>query len=128
MRAQMIRRLQRSRDIQVVSEPGRADAVVKGTGRTWLTGHISLSPRSHSLNQPMFDGFLSVEIVDKKNETLWSYLVSPSKFAWNGITADLVNQMATRMLSALKSGGQQEPALSTPARQIEGTLHGAGAT
>jgi len=128
MRAQMIRRLQRSRDIQVVSDPGKADAVVKGTGRTWLTGQISLSPRSHSVSQPMFDGFLSVEIVDKKNETLWSYLVSPSKFAWNGITADLVSQMVTRMLSALKSGAHEEPPLSTPVRQIEGTLHGAGAT
>ena len=128
MRAQMIRKLLRSRDIQVVSDPGKADAVVKGTGRTWLTGRISLSPRSHSLSQPMFDGFLSVEIVNKNDETLWSYLVSPSKFAWNGITADLASQMVSRMLLALKTGGQQESASSTSAKQIEGALQGAGAT
>jgi phosphate transport system substrate-binding protein len=68
-----------------------------GTGRPRLTGHILLSPRSHSLSQPIFDGFLSVEIVGQNNDTLWSYLVSPSKFAWNGITADLA-----------KSDGEQD--------------------
>jgi hypothetical protein len=76
MRAQMIHRLRRTREIQLVSDTGKADAVVKGTGRTWLTGYISLSPRSHSLSQPMFDGFLSVEIVDKNNQTFWLALAN----------------------------------------------------
>jgi hypothetical protein len=80
IREQIVQRLRKSRNIQVVSDPPQADALAKGTGRVWVTGHVSLSPRSHSLSHPTFEGFLSVEVVAEDGETLWSCLVSPSKF------------------------------------------------
>ncbi|HEY6302860.1 MAG TPA: phosphate ABC transporter substrate-binding protein PstS [Terriglobales bacterium] len=128
MREQMIRLLRKSHDVQIVSDPKEADALVKGTGRIWVTGHVSLNPRSHASSQPTFEGFLSAEVVGKSGDTLWSYLVSPSNFPWNGITDDLAHQLVAKLLAALKGEGTQEPAAAGPIEQAEGTLRGAGAT
>jgi hypothetical protein len=99
MRQEVVRRLGRSQYVQVVSDPKEADALVRGTGRIWLTGRVSLSPRSHSISESTFGGFLSAEVVGRNDETLWSYLVTPSNFPWNGITSDLASQLVTKPLS-----------------------------
>jgi phosphate transport system substrate-binding protein len=128
MRQLVIERLEKSRYVQVVSDPKAADAEVSGTGRTWVTGHIELSPRSHSGRQATFSGFLSAEIVGKNDETLWSYLVTPSNFQWNGIADDLARQLVNKLVAALK--GEEHPAAPAPdaATLSEATLNGAGAT
>jgi phosphate ABC transporter phosphate-binding protein len=128
MRKQMIERLRKSRVVQVVSDPKEADALIRGTGQTWVTGHVSLSPRSHSPSHATFEGFLSVEVVGKNDETLWSYLVSPSNFPWNGISDDLTRQLVSKLLAALKGESPQEPAVVFPQGHVGGTLSGAGAT
>jgi phosphate ABC transporter phosphate-binding protein len=128
MRKQIVRQLRAGRGVQVVRDPKDADAVIKGTGRIWTTGYISLSPRSHSLSQPVFEGFLSVEVVRKSGETLWSYLVTPSKFPWNGIANDLAHQLVSKLLRALAEESQQTPAVSGTEVIGKGTLRGAGAT
>ena len=128
IREQLVQRLRKSGDIQVVSDPGQADAQLKGTARVWVTGNVSLNPHSKSLNQPTFEGYLSAELVGKHGETLWSYLVSPSKFSWKGITDDLARQLAAKLLSALKGEAPPEPAVAASVTQLEGTLRGAGAT
>jgi len=127
IREQMVQRLRKSHDVQVVSNPQQADALIKGTCRVWVTGYASLSPHTRGLSQPTFEGFLSVELVGKNGDTLWSYLVSPSKFAWNGITDDLARQLVSKLLAALKGEDRSQPVVSTAARLV-GTLKGAGAT
>jgi hypothetical protein len=112
IREQIVRRLRRSQYVQVVSKPTEADAVVRGTERIWVTGHVSLSPRSHGLSQSTFEGFLSAEVVGKNDETLWSYLVTPSNFLWNGIRDDLASQLVTKLVAALKAKDHQEPAIA----------------
>jgi len=128
IREQMVQRLRKSHEVQVVSDPGQADAVVKGTGRVWTTGHVTLSPHSNSLSHPTFEGFLSVEVVSKSGDTLWSYLVSPSKFPWNGIADDLARQLVSKLLAALKGEDQPAPGVAGPTPHLEATLKGAGAT
>ncbi len=126
-REQLIQRLRKSNHVQVVSYPQQADAIVKGTARIWVTGYVSLNPKSGP-GQPTLEGYLSVEVVGKNGETLWSYLVSPGKFAWNGITDDLAHQLATKLLAAIKGDAQPEPGAASPSAHLEGALRGAGAT
>jgi phosphate ABC transporter phosphate-binding protein len=128
MREQLVRRLRTSRELQVASDPKHADALLRGTGRTWVTGYVSLSPRSHTLNQALTEGFLSVELVGKKDETLWSYLVTPSKFPWNGIPDDLAAQIVSRLLRAIREEGELAPSASSTAIKSKGILRAAGAT
>ena len=128
MREQMVRRLRRSHEIEVVSESKDADAVIRGTGRTWITGHVSASPRSHRLVEPAFGGFLSVEVIGKNGDTLWSYLVTPSNLTWNSISDDLARQMTDKLLASIRGEGKQEVATADQVTQLEGTLKGGGAT
>jgi phosphate ABC transporter phosphate-binding protein len=128
MREQVIRRLRSSRELQVASDPKHADALLRGTGRTWVTGYVSLSPRSHTLNQALTEGFLSVELVGSNDETLWSYLVTPSKFPWNGIPDDLAAQIVSRLLRAIREEGEHAPSASSTETKSKGLLRAAGAT
>ncbi len=128
MRAQIVRQLRKSQGIQLVSDAKDADAQVKGTGRVWVTGHVTLNPRSHSSSQPVFEGFLSVEVVDKSGETLWSYLVTPSKFPWHSIADDLSRQLVGRLLRAIEDDAQQASSTASIEVKSKGTLRGAGAT
>ena len=128
MRERLIQRLRKSRDVEVVSDPKEAAARIKGTGRIWITGHTSLSPHSHSASQPSFAGFLSVEVVGRNGDTLWSYLVSPSSFPWNSISDDLARQLVSKFLAARKGETPLEPAPAGSVAEVEGTLRGADAT
>src|SRR5271165_938082 len=69
MRDRLVQRLHKSHEVEVVSDPKQADAVIRGEGRIWVTGHTSLSPHSHSATEPTFEGFLSAELVGKNGDT-----------------------------------------------------------
>jgi len=127
MRTQLIHRLEKIHDVQVVEGRDEADAVMKGTAQIWTTGHISLSPRSHALSEATFEGFLSVEIIGKNNQTLWSYLVTPSKFPLRSLTDDLAGQLVRRLSEDMKEKGQQE-LVSGTLTDTRAVLRGAGAT
>jgi phosphate transport system substrate-binding protein len=124
MRSSMIRRLQKTRDFEVVSDRKNADAIVRGTGRIWVTGHITINPRTH-VSRPTFGGFLSVEVVGKNGETLWSYMVTPDQVFWNGITDDLAEKIVKRLVIAFN---ETQPNLPSAPVQTQGHLQGAGAT
>jgi len=124
MRNSIIRRLQKTRGFEVVTAPEDADIRIRGTGRIWVTGHITTNPRTH-VSQPTFSGFLSVEALGKNGETLWSYLVTPSQVFWNGISDDLAEQVVNKMTVALN---ESQPNLSHATLPTQGHLKGAGAT
>ena len=112
----------------VVDAPAKADAVMTGTAQVWVTGHVSLSPRSPSTTQhAVYSGFLSARITGKDNEVLWSYLVTPSRFSWGGIVHDLADNLTAKLLEARKERDLATPADARSVSAVT-TLHGAGAT
>jgi phosphate ABC transporter phosphate-binding protein len=130
MKARLAERLAAAKKFQVVASPADADAVLKGTGRIWTTGYVSAGVRAtRAGREPVFDGFLSVELLRKSGNTLWSYLVTPSKFSVKPITSDLADQIAEK-LSAADAHLTEEPAspTSTEKGSPPVSLHGAGAT
>jgi len=127
MRARMIDRLLRNHTVQIVGARKEADAVVTGTGREWVTGYSYVSLRSKTLRQADHSGFLAVEVIGKNGQTLWSYLVTPSGLSLN-ITHNLVDQLASRLLGALKQGDKPSPSMPATSAEGEVDLRGAGAT
>jgi hypothetical protein len=100
----LIRRLRKTRGLEVVAIPSEADAIIVGTGEIWLKGYISTNPKPSPYNrQAVYGGYLSIELKGKDNETLWSYLATPGKFPWNGVSQDLVNRVAKKLVAALDS-------------------------
>lgn len=103
IRDKLRQRLRKSRDIEVVGSPSEADAIVTGTGEIWVKGYISANPkRSSYSHEPVYDGYLSVDLQGKGDKTLWSYRATPGKFLWHGVTQDLVSRVAKQLLADLK--------------------------
>jgi len=129
LRDRLVRRLEHSHEIQITTDSAKADAVLKGNGQIWSVGEISLSPHSHSANTPVLEGYLSVEVVGKGDQTLWSYLATPSKFPWGGIAEDLARQIASKLLEDRRTKAPSGELVSSGSEPAAGaTLKGAGAT
>ncbi|HYM00875.1 MAG TPA: substrate-binding domain-containing protein, partial [Blastocatellia bacterium] len=127
VRQRIAERLRASRKVQITQTLEAADATVTGTARIWVTGYISAGVHP-SNRQPVEDGFLSADLVGKGGATLWSYLVTPSKFHLKSITNDLADQLVKKLLEALADGTSEAPAvLTSPGREAV-SIHGAGAT
>ena len=129
LRDRMIKQLRKNRRLEIVTAAKEADAVIKGNENIWVTGYYSTNPRTpSSARQPILHGFLSVEILGKDNETLWSYLVTPSKFRSGSVTEDLADQLVAKLAGALEQKSDSLPALAVTERAGEMNLNGAGAT
>ncbi len=120
-------RLRKDGRLDLVDTPAQADAVMSGTAEIWITGYVSRNPRAPSTTEPVYSGFLSARVTSKDNEVVWSYLVTPRKFAWGGIVHDLADNLAAKLLEARTErrdtvAGGHSPDVAAP------TLHGAGAT
>ena len=104
LRAALIAELKKSHRVTVVSSPAAAGAVIGGTGETWIRGYYSLNPRARGVEgaQPIYGGYLSVELKRRENETLWSYLVTPRRFGPEDIGRNLCGQIVHKLLEILK--------------------------
>ena len=129
VRQRIIDRLRKSKALKIVDNPSAADAVLQGSSSIWRTGSVSLEPRSTGSRQINYQGYLSVELVDKNHQTLWSYMVTPSRFHMSTITDDLADHLTQKLLDAVASGttssGTPTP-LPAPNHQV--ALGAAGAT
>jgi phosphate transport system substrate-binding protein len=127
-RERVIDRLRKDGHFTVVEASQQADAVMSGTAEIWVTGHVSVSPRTSSTTkETVLGGFLSARVMGRNNEVLWSYLVTPRKVEWGGIVHDLADNLTTKLLEARRE--TIEAASTTlPQYATAVTLHGAGAT
>lgn len=101
LRQSLIKRLQKTGRYQIVDSADKADLIMQGSGEVWIKGYLAINLRSPSTNrQPVYGGFLSVDLVARNGEPVWSYLVTPSKLAWTNIRDDLANNLVKELLLA----------------------------
>jgi hypothetical protein len=99
--------LRRSEIFTVADSADQADATLTGNGNTWLKGYYSLNPRagtSPANGQPMYGGYVSVELKDRAGATLWSYLATPHAGSKN-IAHDLSKDVVKHLLSSYSEKG-----------------------
>jgi phosphate transport system substrate-binding protein len=126
LREQVTSELRKSHKFSVATAPGEADLVLTGTGEVWVKSHYSLNPRERSVNdaQAVYTGYLSVELKDKKGETVWSYLATPHSSGSRD-----VSRILARLVVGKMSGDVADPPSVAPADAGHMTiLNGAGAT
>ncbi|MGA7318850.1 MAG: hypothetical protein WBX22_33345, partial [Silvibacterium sp.] len=126
-RARIDQQLAKNR-LQVVNETASADAVLRLRSNVWATGTISASPRSNSTRATNYQGYLSAELIGKDNQTLWSYLVTPTHLRTESFTDDLADQLVSRLVTAIHSGMPNAAASRPAGSGIQAVLHAAGAT
>ena len=76
-RRYLIADLKRMPGVKLADSADHADAVLSGTGDLWIKGYYSTNPRVRAIGQdaqPIYGGYLSIELKDQRKETLWSYL------------------------------------------------------
>jgi phosphate ABC transporter phosphate-binding protein len=128
LREDVLSELRKIPSLSLVPAESDADLVLGGGGGVWIKGYRSLNPRSGRLpsdGTPVYDGYLSVELRDKKGETLWSYLATPSAGAAD-IPKDLAKRIVKHLAEAWDKGDL--PFETTPLPQPAIVLKGAGAT
>ena len=129
LRDRLIEKLRQKTKWDIVSSAATADAVIKGSGSLWIAGYYSTAPHSTSMSrQPAYHGFLSVEILGKDNEPLWSSLVTPSKLAAGDISRDLADHLVAKLLAAREQKAGTAPDSSAATRAGEATISAAGST
>ena len=126
LRQRIIERLKKGGLLEVVDGSSSADVILRGSSSIWATGTVSLDPRSKSVHATNYAGYLSVELVNKTDQPLWSYLVTPSRFRLASITDNLADQVVLQLVDAIKSGTTDS--ISTTAAGAHVALRAAGAT
>lgn len=128
-RERVIHELRKNGRLEVVATPSEADAILKGSGSIWVTGYISSAVRSPAnARQPVLRGFLSVEVVGKAGQPLWSYLATPNKFSLGSITQDLADQAAAKLIGSLDHERKEVRVSPVAASASQTNLTAAGAT
>jgi len=100
--------LRRSDIVSLAGSAAQADAILSGHGDAWLKGYYSLNPRagtSPGNGQPVYGGYVSVELKDRAGVTLWSYLATPRGGSKN-IAHDLSKDVAKHLLSSYSRQGR----------------------
>lgn len=129
LRQSLLAHLRKNDEYRIVDNVGDADAILKGNGRIWVKGYFTINSRAPAANrQPVYTGFLSVEISSKGGEPLWSSLVTPSKFFWSNVADDLADNLTQEMLRARKDTATTSGASSVKQSLAQADLNGAGAT
>jgi phosphate ABC transporter phosphate-binding protein len=128
LRQRIVERLRKHPGLRLAASPAQADLTLRGASSIWPTGSYSISPHSNSYRVTNYQGYLSVELVDRSGQTLWSYLVTPNRFRSGSITTDLADQATSRLLDALH-GIEAGAAPATLSGATAGAqLHAAGST
>jgi phosphate transport system substrate-binding protein len=128
LRARVIERLKTSKGFRIVGGASAAEFTLRGTSSIWPSGNISLNPRTNSARETVYEGYLSVELLNDAGQTLWSYLVTPSRFRTASITDDLADHAVAKLLDAMAGGsiGAAPAAAAGPGAHV--ALHAAGST
>jgi phosphate ABC transporter phosphate-binding protein len=128
VRKRIVARLEKSNDVRIVDKAEGANTVLRGKAVIWVTGRISNNPRSNSAKQEMHQGYLSVELNDPSNLTLWSYLATPGRFGTSDIVDDLADQVVAKLERELKDGVPANAPLAASGSSAQIALHAGGAT
>jgi hypothetical protein len=108
LRDAILKALHKNSDIQVVATVSEADAVIRGSGKIWVTGSMHVGPHG-GVSEKTYDGYLQVELLGKANKTLWSFRATPSRFPWNGIVWDLASHVVKSLMEALRQTRKADP-------------------
>jgi len=128
LRKQVIHDLSRGGQVRLVTQADGADATLAIRAVFWRTGEIAVNPRSSQNTFATYQGYASAELYDARRQTLWSYLATPSRFSFAGLTSDLAGQLSASLLSALARGLTTAGGAATGSKTGGPALRAAGAT
>ncbi len=99
LRDELTAQIQKSGKLHAVREAGDAELILTGTGEIWVSSHYSMNPRNRTISssQAVYTGYLSVELKDKKGETVWSYLATPHSSGSHDVARILARLVVSKL-------------------------------
>jgi hypothetical protein len=100
LRAEVVTLLGKQSSVTIVNSAPQADLILSGSGQTYIKGYVGTNPRVRYVNsdaRPVYGGYLSVELKNHAHDTVWSYLVTPSRFGAEDINRNLARQVVQRI-------------------------------
>lgn len=94
----------KSHKLRLAADAASADAVITGNGEIFVKGHYSLNPRQREIgadSRALYSGYLSVELIGDKGETLWSYLAAPAAPTDGDVAKSMARKVITKLLEAI---------------------------
>ena len=128
VRARLMERLKKSGVVSVAENAGSADAILHSSAVIWQTGQVSTNARSRSVKLTNYEGYLSAELSDASNRTIWSYLATPSRFRMSNIVDDLSDRLSVKLIASLKTGLGDASSIPAAGASAGSSLKVAGAT
>lgn len=104
LRQDLVEVLKHTPGLAVVDSADKADAVVEGAGEVWVKGYYTLNPRQRMVSSEVrrvYAGYLSIELKDKHNATLWSYQATPKPEGGEDVPRWMATQAVKKLLVAL---------------------------
>lgn len=95
----LIDQLRKSKHFEAVDSSSKADALLSGETEIYVRGYFSLYVRagtSPANGQPVYGGYVSVELKSHSGETIWSYLStlpSPSRNPGTDMAKDVIKHL-----------------------------------
>lgn len=128
LQARVTDRLRARAEFHLVDSRPQADAILRGAGALWVKGYFSVSPHDPaSVREPVYGGYLSLELESPGGSILWSYLVTPGGLRWKSAGDDMADHIVRRLAEAVAGGRLSASSPLTPAA-AQLSLAGAGST
>jgi hypothetical protein len=112
LREAMVKLLAERKEVMLVSTAADADRLLDGQGETYIKGYLSLNPRVRYVNRdarPVYKGFFSVELKNRTDDPLWSYLATPRRYGPEDVNRNLASQVVEKLLQFLKPDKRPAP-------------------
>jgi hypothetical protein len=104
IRRSLIQILRKDKKIELADTDAAADATLTGSGEVWIKGYYTLNARARTIGgntQPIYGGYISVELRDRQKEVLWSYLATPQRMGLAAMSRNLAGQIARKLTEAV---------------------------
>ena len=105
LRETLVRELKHVGRFEIAKTPEASALILTGTNHIRVRGYVSLNPRSGNLpseGQPVYGGYVSIELKDRTGATVWSYVAVPGS-GTNGMDR-MANEIAKHLVSAVGKG------------------------
>jgi hypothetical protein len=101
---EFVQQLRKRKDFVVVARPEDADKLVSVTGEVHIKGYLGRNIRLRYVNsdsQPVYGGYLSIELKTPDDQPVWSWLATPRRLGPEDINRNLTEQALRRLADFL---------------------------
>jgi hypothetical protein len=91
----------KGKTVSLVSSAQDADRILSMSGEThvkWYVGRNIRVRYKNSDSQPVYGGYLSLELKTKDDQPVWSYLVTPRHFGPEDVNKNLAEQAVKKLI------------------------------